>query len=940
MSTGKNKKDESGKWTRGHDDAAGSIEGRQSDGLVSRQSDHAAADFESVEERAELTQPMRDFVGDEVVLSLYEQNLITWPEIFQLVQSTPATTVLWRALADSDSIDSSTVFFEAARLNGIPMAEVTESDPGDDIVRPILDLFDTDTSVELLKQGILPLEIESAGNFDSYSIVVATHDPLGVDKAAVQNLLGKPVILRYAANQIIQLRIRRLDILPDESEMAPAFEDEMIIAGALDDDFFNTFIAPSLQDMDGGFSSDIVNQGDFGGGHGTDTPMGSGIAVGDGDGSSDPVTGWSVSGNEGNGNDSGYQDIDLGGHDDSDDISELAVEEISDSSKADLRDSHSHLNIKDRVVVMLLHKQVVTSGDVERAMEERSKHVTKDALWRYLAAAATDSKQEAIYAEAASVYAFKDAELGPGRPDTDFAKLVMEAFNEERRDRLFQLRVIPVEYEADSATGGAKLVFATHDPARPELHRFLQQLKLGRFELQYAPEAAITKLFGDIFPKKNEYLERISDDPLAVDLGTSYEATEKELIDEDALEAEISRSSLINLFEASLVEATRQGASDIHIFPNARRQIDIFFRVDGRLSKWHTEDRVHPESFLAVVKDNAMNVDRFERDMAQDGFIQRHIDDALIRFRVSVLPIATASQEVRAESIVIRVLDDRKVLTDLKKLGMLEVALDRFDKAIRQPHGMVILTGPTGSGKSTTLVAALHQVVSTEVNVLTVEDPVEYIIKGVRQIKLSHKLSLEGALRAILRHDPDIVMVGEMRDRSTAELAIKLANTGHLTFSTLHTNDAPSAVSRLYKMGVEPFLIAYAINLVVAQRLIRILCPTCRVEDTDPDTVLLKSVGYEDEEIEATTFYMRGQKDDCPTCHGIGYKGRRAMCETLYFSREIRHMIVESGEAIDEDSIREQGRSEGMLTLLDSAREIVKMGETSVEELIRVTSTE
>src|SRR5690606_30076656 len=226
--------------------------------------------------------------------------------------------------------------------------------------------------------------------------------------------------------------------------------------------------------------------------------------------------------------------------------------------------------------------------------------------------------------------------------------------------------------------------------------------------------------------------------------------------------------------------------------------------------------------------------DRFERGMAQDGFIQRRIDDALIRYRVSVLPIATANPDIRAESIVIRVLDDRKVITDLSKLGLREGALAQFAKPTSQTHGMVILTGPTGSGKSTTLVAALSQVVTPEVNVLTVEDPVEYVIPGVRQIKLSHKLNFDQAIRAILRHDPDIVMVGEMRDKDTADLAIKLANTGHLTFSTLHTNDAPSAVSRLFKMGIEPFLIAYAINLVVAQRLIRSLCPDCKRPDPSP----------------------------------------------------------------------------------------------------------
>ena len=171
------------------------------------------------------------------------------------------------------------------------------------------------------------------------------------------------------------------------------------------------------------------------------------------------------------------------------------------------------------------------------------------------------------------------------------------------------------------------------------------------------------------------------------------------------------------------------------------------------------------------------------------------------------------------ESVVIRILDDRKVIRDLDKLGLAGIGKEKFVKAINQPQGMVILTGPTGSGKSTTLVAALYQVINPEVNVLTVEDPVEYVIEGARQLKIGYKMNFEQAIRSILRHDPDIVLVGEMRDKETAEIAIKLANTGHLTFSTLHTNDAPSAVSRLFKMGIEPFLIAYAINLIVAQRL-------------------------------------------------------------------------------------------------------------------------
>jgi type IV pilus assembly protein PilB len=231
-------------------------------------------------------------------------------------------------------------------------------------------------------------------------------------------------------------------------------------------------------------------------------------------------------------------------------------------------------------------------------------------------------------------------------------------------------------------------------------------------------------------------------------------------------------------------------------------------------------------------------------------------------------------------------------------------------------------------------------VVTSEVNVLTIEDPVEYIISGVRQIKLGNKLDLEGALRAVLRHDPDIVMVGEMRDRATAELAIKLANTGHLTFSTLHTNDAPAAVSRLYKMGVEPFLIAYAINLIVAQRLIRTLCGRCKVEDRDRDEVLMRGLGFSSEEISDAKLFTSGHDPKCPVCGGKGFKGRRAISETLSFSPKIRHTIAESGAEVNEEEIRRIAIEEGMLTLQDSARILVLRGETSVHEMLRTTASE
>jgi type IV pilus assembly protein PilB len=276
------------------------------------------------------------------------------------------------------------------------------------------------------------------------------------------------------------------------------------------------------------------------------------------------------------------------------------------------------------------------------------------------------------------------------------------------------------------------------------------------------------------------------------------------------------------------------------------------------------------------------------------------------------------------------------VIKDIAKIGFQPKALEWFRTSISKPQGMVILTGPTGSGKSTTLVAALYSVITPQVNVLTVEDPVEYVIDGARQIKISHKVDFEAAIRSILRHDPDIVMVGEMRDKATADVAIKLANTGHLTFSTLHTNDAPSAVTRLFKMGIETFLIAYAINLVVAQRLLRRLCAKCKREVRDPDITELKAVGFTEDEIRNTVIY---EAVGCSACVK-GYKGRIAIHEALFFSKAIRKAIFESGEEIDEECVRNIAISEGMLTLRASARERVKEGVTSVAEVIAATMSE
>ncbi|MBU1650582.1 GspE/PulE family protein, partial [bacterium] len=499
-----------------------------------------------------------------------------------------------------------------------------------------------------------------------------------------------------------------------------------------------------------------------------------------------------------------------------------------------------------------------------------------------------------IYLELARIYAFPEVDLEKFEitdKKGQFIKSLYDSVSKKERVELFQSNVLPFRIDENRPD---TLLVLTDDPTNRDIMVLAKKLRFRHIELAYAKRENIKKWIESVYPTTNEFLQIIEES------AGSFESIEdgggEDGIDEEALDQEINQSLLTNLVEGCLVEAVRRGVSDIHVMPQAGNKTDFYFRIDGKLQLWHTQELIKPEAMAAVVKDRSRNVDRFERETAQDGYIQRNIDGTMIRFRVSIIPIVSTEFKRKLESIVIRVLDDRKIITDLDKLGLQPQAKKDFRKAITKPQGMVILTGPTGSGKSTTLVAALYQVLSSEVNCLTVEDPVEYIIKGARQIKISHTLGFEGAIRAILRHDPDIVMVGEMRDKETAEIAIKLANTGHLTFSTLHTNDAPSAVSRLFKMGVEPFLIAYAINIIVAQRLIRTLCPKCKEVDTDLDLEVPLSLGFVAEEIETTLFHKAVGCEHCTN----GYKGRAAIHEALFFTREIRRLILDAGDEVDE----------------------------------------
>lgn len=594
------------------------------------------------------------------------------------------------------------------------------------------------------------------------------------------------------------------------------------------------------------------------------------------------------------------------------------------------------IDITDKIGYTLLKKGIIDFETLEKSLKMKDSDENKKNRKNLgqILVSEFGADHDSVFREVANLYAFREIYLNDEKTDDARIALVkkfVDGLPDQQREMMVQSKMLPFKYDEKQTD---KLIIIAADPTDRNLPVVARSFNVKKYEICYVRLKELQSLLEKVAPAQNEFLKLLDQSQITVE--ESETGGSEGEVDEDLLQAEITKSALVNLFEGCLVEAVRRGVSDVHIVPAEGNRTNFLFRVDGNLQVWHAQDNTLPEAVLAVVKDRTKNVDRFEREMSQDGFIQRVIDGHQLRFRVSIMPIVTTEFKHKFESVVIRVLDDRKVITDLTKLGLQGPAKDFFYKAIAKPQGIIILTGPTGSGKSTTLIAALYQVIDPTVNVLTVEEPVEYIIKGARQLKIGPKMGFEQAIRGILRHDPDIVLVGEMRDKITAETAIKLANTGHLVFSTLHTNDAPSAVARLYKMGIEPFLIAYAINIIVAQRLIRTLCKVCKQPLPDSDKPDLLKFGFTEEDLAKHTFYEAVGCDKC----GGGYKGRAAIHEALYFTKAIKDIVLNAGEKVDENSIRDQASKDGMWTLRRSGMERMKEGTTTLEEVVSTTVEE
>jgi type IV pilus assembly protein PilB len=403
---------------------------------------------------------------------------------------------------------------------------------------------------------------------------------------------------------------------------------------------------------------------------------------------------------------------------------------------------------------------------------------------------------------------------------------------------------------------------------------------------------------------------------------------EDEELDVNALADSAEEAPVVKLCNLILTDAIKRGASDIHIEPY-EKEYRVRFRIDGILYEIMNPPLKLKDAITSRMKILA-KLDISEKRLPQDGRIKLKIKledkNKELDFRVSVLPT------LFGEKIVMRLLDKDNLRLDMTKLGFEPESLVRFEEAIFKPWGMVLVTGPTGSGKTNTLYSALSKVNSPEVNIMTAEDPVEFNLPGINQVQMKEQIGLNFAatLRSFLRQDPNIILVGEIRDFETAEIAIKAALTGHLVLSTLHTNDAPSTINRLMNMGIEPFLVATATQLIAAQRLTRRICAHCK-EGVEMTPQALLNLGYKKEEVGTFTVYKgRG----CEKCNNTGYKGRVALIEVMNIDDDIRDLILSGGTAID---IKRKAIENGMMTLRKSGLAKIKDGVTTVEEVVRET---
>ena len=523
------------------------------------------------------------------------------------------------------------------------------------------------------------------------------------------------------------------------------------------------------------------------------------------------------------------------------------------------------------------------------------------------------------YMQENQLVSFLSSNYGVPAVNLDEVDIPPEILNLIPKEVAERHKVIPINKQ------GSSLIVAMSDPSNIYAMDDIKFLTGYNVEVVVAPETTINRAFDRYYDENagqgTDYqaiLESFEEDEVNV-------VGDEDRVDIDELEKSSKEAPVVRLVNLVLVDAVKRGASDIHIEPY-EKDFRIRYRIDGVLYEVMRPPQRLRNAITSRLKIMA-DLDIAERRLPQDGRIKLVMGkDREVDFRVSVLPT------LHGEKVVMRILDKSALQLDLTKLGFLEEQLRHFRNAIHEPWGMVLVTGPTGSGKSTTLYSALMELNKTSENISTAEDPVEITVEGINQVQMQDSIGLNfaAALRSFLRQDPDIIMVGEIRDFETAEIAIKAALTGHMVLSTLHTNDAPSTINRLLNMGIEPFLVTSAVNLILAQRLVRRICPECKTEKAVLPQELTQLGIPESEAAEFKAFVGAG----CRACGETGYKGRRAIYEVMPLTDEIKEFVLQGYSAIE---LKREAVKLGMATLRTSGIAKIREGVTTIDEILRVT---
>src|SRR4051812_6956415 len=557
----------------------------------------------------------------------------------------------------------------------------------------------------------------------------------------------------------------------------------------------------------------------------------------------------------------------------------------------------------DRLGEILLREGLVTREQLAQALAEQKN--TKHRLGYVLVKLGLVQELE-ITKVLARQYRMPAVDLSRFEVDPKIIKLVPA-------DMATKSVVLPLKRE------GRTLTVAMADPTD---HGLLEDLKfITRFDLfpVIAGEYTLRNLIEKHYEASDQQLQSILKD--MEDTGDDIEVVEDEE-EEAATQAQIDDAPVVKLINGLLTDAVRRGASDIHIEP-FEHEIRVRYRIDGALLEIMRPPLKMKAALTSRIKIlSQLNI--AERRVPQDGRIKLKMGSRVIDFRVSTLPV------LFGEKIVLRILDKGNLTLDLTKFGFEPRAEQDLLKAIENPYGMVLVTGPTGSGKTTTLYSALSRINQIDVNIMTAEDPVEYNLLGINQVLVRNEVGMTfaAALKAFLRQDPNIIMVGEIRDLETGSIAIKAALTGHLVLSTLHTNDAPSTITRMVDMGIEPFNVASAVNLIVAQRLVRRICKECKQQHE-----------YTPEEMHAFGIDKKegpfSKGAGCDTCAGTGYRGRQGLYEVMALTSPLRREILKGAST---EELRDLAVKEGMLTLRMDGMMKVKRGITTLEEVVKETA--